>query len=38
MRRVRGRMPETYKGREQTFIKHELLKRSLEKLFLSQGG
>jgi len=33
----RGFVPETYAGREQAFIKHELLKRYLEKLFLIIG-
>ena len=28
-----GSVPEAYAGREQAFIKHELLKRYLEKLF-----
>ena len=33
----RRSVPETYAGREQAFIKHELLKRYLEKLFLIIG-
>ena len=33
----RGSVPQTYAGREQAFIKHELLRRYLEKLFLIIG-
>lgn len=32
-----GTMPETYRGREQAFIKHQLLESYLEKLFLIVG-
>ncbi len=33
-----GAVPDAYDGREQAFIKHELLKGYLEKLFLILGG
>ena len=33
-----GAVPEAYDGREQAYIKHELLKGYLEKLFFIVGG
>lgn len=37
MANSQGTVPETYRGREQAYIKHRLLESYLEKLFLIVG-